>query len=92
MDFALERIRTLKPDQLSKEFLLEIAWLYDRIVKTGSKVPVVDLAFELVWPIDFVGECVRNAIDLGLIHSPKKGSNGGLITKKALKMLGQVER
>ena len=65
MDFALERIRTLKPDQLSKEFLLEIAWLYDRIVKTGSKVPVVDLAFELVWPIDFVGECVRNAIDLG---------------------------
>ena len=71
MDFALERIRTLKPDQLSKEFLLEIAWLYDRIVKTGSKVPVVDLAFELVWPIDFVGECVdRKSTRLNSSHIP----------------------
>ena len=43
IDFALERIRGLQPDSSSEEFLLEIAWLYDRIVRAGSTVPVVEV-------------------------------------------------
>ena len=36
MDFALERARTLTPDSDSKEYLLEIAWLYNRVVLTKT--------------------------------------------------------
>ena len=56
MDFALERIRSLEPDIESEEYLLEIAWMYDRVVQSGSLVPVVDLSYELVLPLDFVAE------------------------------------
>lgn len=90
IDFALERIRGLQPDSNSEEFLLEIAWLYDRIVRAGSTVPVVDLAYELVMPLEFVGECVSTAMDLRFICLPKKGSNGGLISQKALRRLKQI--
>ena len=89
MDFALERIRSLEPDDSSEEYLLEIAWLYDRIVQTGSKVPVVDLSYELVMPLDFVADCVSLAMENGLICLPKKGSNGGRISKRALRKLKQ---
>jgi len=82
IDFALERIRGLEPDANSEEYLVEIAWLYDRVVRSGSTVPVIDLAYELVMPIDFV--------EARLICAPKKGSNGGLISKKALRKLKQV--
>lgn len=58
MDFALERARTLTPDSDSEEYLLEIAWLYNRVVLTGSQIPVIDLAYELVLPEEFIGECV----------------------------------
>ena len=87
LDFALERFKSLTPDSVNEEFLLEISWLYNRVVKSGSAEPVIDLAYELVMPKDFVGECVRNAMVLGLIKTPKKGSNGGLISQKALRKL-----
>jgi hypothetical protein len=87
LDFALERFKSLAPDSVNEEFLLEISWLYNRVVKSGSAEPVIDLTYELVMPKDFVGECVRNAMVLGLIKTPKKGSNGGLISQKALRKL-----
>jgi hypothetical protein len=90
IDFVLERIRSLDPDSSSEEFLLEISWLYDRVVKSGSVQPVIDLAFELVMPKDFVGECVSTAMEMGLIKTPKKNSNGGEISQKALRKLKQI--
>ena len=90
MDFSLERIRSLEPSWGSNEYLLEIAWLYNRIVLTGSQMPVIDLAFELVLPQEFVGDCVLEAIDRGYITNPKRGSFGGKITPKALRRLKQV--
>ena len=89
-DFALERIKSLVPDSESEEFLLEISWLYNRVVQSGSVEPVIDLAFELVMPKDFVGECVSTAMEKGLVKTPKKNSNGGLISQKALRKLKQV--
>ena len=41
-------------------------------------------------PESFVGDCVSNAMHFGLIKTPQKGSNGGLISQKALKKLKQV--
>lgn len=90
IDFALERIKSLNQDSESEEYLLEISWLYNRIVENGSAEPVIDLAFELVMPKDFVGECVSNAMEMGLIKAPKKNSNGGLISQKALRKLRQI--
>ena len=87
LDFALERFKSLTPDSVNEEFLLEISWLYNRVVKSGSAEPVIDLTYELVMPKDFVGECVSNAMEFGLIKTPKKGSNGGLISQKALRKL-----
>ena len=55
MDFSLERIRTLEPDSDDEQYLLEISWLYNRIVLTGSQIPVIDLDYELVLSEEFVG-------------------------------------
>ena len=90
MDFALESISKMSPDSEDEAYLLEISWLYNRIVLTGSLIPVIDLAYELVLPEEFVGECVSNAMEFGLLKAPKKGSNGGLISQKALRKLKQV--
>jgi hypothetical protein len=89
-DFALERIRKLDPNSGSEDFLLEISWLYDRVVQSGSFEPVIDLAYELVMPKEFVGECVSTAMEIGFINNPKKNSNGGQISQKALRKLKQV--
>ena len=90
MDFSLERARTLQPDVDSEAWLLEIAWLYNRVVETGSQIPVIDLAYELVLPEEFVGECVSYAMELGFLTAPKRGTFGGVITPKALRKLKQV--
>ena len=71
-------------------YLLEISWRYDRIVKSGSHTPVIDLAYELVLAEEFVGECVSTAMENGLLTNPKRGSFGGTITPKALRMLKQA--
>jgi predicted DNA-binding transcriptional regulator len=90
MDFSLERARTLQPDADSEAWLLEIAWLYNRVVETGSQIPVIDLAYELVLSEEFVGECVSCAMELGFLTAPKRGTFGGVITPKALRKLKQV--
>ena len=90
MDFALERARTLAPDCNDEQYLLEISWLYNRPVLTGTQTPILDLAYELVLSQDFIGECVTTAMDLGLITNPKRGTFGGKITPKALRKLKQV--
>ena len=87
IDFALERIKTLTPNPYDQEYLLEITWLYNRIVLAGSPEPVIDLAYELVMPVEFIGLCVCNAMEIGFIKLPAKGSNGGLISQKALRAL-----
>ena len=89
LDFALERIRSLTPSSEDEAYLLEISWLYDRIVKTGSAIPVIDLAYELVLSESFIGECVSTAMEAGFIKTPKKGANGGEISQKALWRLKQ---
>ncbi len=71
-------------------YLLEISWHYDRIVKSGSQILVIDLAYKLVLAEEFVGECVSTVMENGLLTNPKRGSFGGTITPKALKMLKQV--
>ena len=90
MDFALERARSMTPDSDDRDYLLEISWLYDHIVKSESQIPVIDLAYELVLAENFVGECVTTAMDEGLLTNPKRGSFGGKITPKALRKLKQV--
>jgi hypothetical protein len=90
MDFSLERARSMDPDSSDQEYLLEISWLYDRIVKSGSQIPVIDLAYELVLAEELVGQCVTTAMDDGLLTNPKRGSFGGSITPKALKLLKQA--
>jgi hypothetical protein len=90
MDFSLERARSMNPNSSDQEYLLEISWLYDCIVKSGSQIPVIDLAYELVLAEDFVGKCVTTAMDDGLLTNPKRGSFGGSITPKALKLLKQA--
>jgi hypothetical protein len=88
MNFALERARNLAPD--SDECLLEITWLYNRLVLTGSQIPVIDLAYELVLPEEFIGECVSPAMEIGFLTTPKRGTFGGKFTPKALRELRQV--
>jgi hypothetical protein len=89
MDFALERARSMTPNSMDWDYLLEISWLYDRIVKSGSQIPVIDLAYELVLAEEFVGECVSTAMDIGFLTAPKRGTFGGKITPKALRTLKQ---
>ena len=90
MEFALERARNLAPDSDSDEYLLEIAWLYNRVVLTGSQIPVIDLAYELVLAEEFIGECVSTAIEIGFLTTPRRGTFGGKVTPKALRGLRQV--
>ena len=73
-----------------QQYLLEISWLYNRIVLSGSQIPVIDLAYELVLPEEFIGECVSTAMELGLLTNPRRGTFGGTISQKALRKLQQV--
>ena len=70
--------------------MLEISWLYHRIVLTGSQIPVIVLAYELVLPEEFTDECVSTAMEIGLLTNPKRGTFGGNISQKALRKLKQV--
>jgi hypothetical protein len=90
MDFSLERIRTLEPDSHDEQYLLEISWLYNRIVLTGSQIPVIDLANELALCEVSIAECIRNSLNLGFLNIPKRGTFEGTISQKALRKLNQV--
>jgi len=87
LDFALMRARALTPNQESEEYLLEIAYLYDRIVRAGSLSPVHDLSLELVQPFDFIADCVSSAMHHRYLKNPVRGSNGGEISQIALRKL-----
>jgi hypothetical protein len=80
----------MTPDSDDWDYLLEISWIYDHIVKSGSQIPMIDLAYELVLAEEFAGGCVSTAIENGLLANSKRGSYGGTITPKALMMLKQV--
>ena len=64
--------------------------IYNISLQVGSQIPVIDLAYELVLPEDFIGECVSTAMDIGFLTAPKRGTFGGKITPKALRKLKQV--
>ena len=82
MDFALERARSMTPDSDDWDYLLEISWLYDRIVKSGSQIPVIDLAYELVLAEEFVGECVSTAMDNGLLTNRSEEASAGRLLRR----------
>jgi hypothetical protein len=91
IEFSVARIRMLLDRQETPEFLAEIAFLYDHIVKTGTHEPVIDLGMKLIIPFDQVGQMVSSAMEAGYIAAPRRGNWGGTITRKALKVLGQSE-
>ncbi len=91
IDFTVARIKSMWGARVTPEFLAEIAFLYDHIVRTGTKEPVIDLGMKLMIPFEQVGEIVAHAIEEGFISAPKRGTWGGTITKKSLKILGQIE-
>jgi hypothetical protein len=87
IDFSLERDKMLYPDLYNDDLILEIAFLCDRTVKEGSQVPVLDLAKELDWAPEEVGEVVLAAMDYKYLTNPKRGVIGAAITNKALRKL-----
>jgi len=87
IDFSLERAKMLYPDLYNDYLILEIAFLYDRTVKEGSQVPVLDLAKELDWAPEEVGEVDLAAMDYKYLTNPKRGVIGAAITNKALRKL-----
>ena len=91
IDFTVARIKSMWGSRVTPEFLAEIAFLYDHIVRTGTKEPVIDLGMKLMIPFDQVGQMVVDAMSLGYLTAPRRGTWGGAITQKALKVLGQVE-
>ena len=92
IQFCVARIHMLrKHSSHTPEFLAEVAFLYDDIVKTGTHEPIIDMGMRLFIPFEQVGEMVAYAMENGYIAAPKRGTWGGTITKKSLKILGQVE-
>ena len=82
MDFSLERIRTLEPNSDDEQYLLEISWLYNRIVLSGSQIPVIDLAYELVLSEEFVGECVTYSMELGFLTNQSAEHSADALRQK----------
>jgi hypothetical protein len=91
IDFTVARIHAMWGGAATPEFLAEIAFLYDHMVKTGTHEPVIDVGMKLMLPFAEVGEIVAYAMEEGFIAAPKKGTWGGTITRKALKILGQAQ-
>jgi hypothetical protein len=90
IEFSVARVRMLLGERDTPAFMAEIAFLYDHIVKTGTHEPVIDLGMKLMIPFDEVGAMVADAMENGYIAAPKRGTWGGTITNKSLKILGQV--
>ena len=90
IEFSVQRLRTIwDTDSDSPQFLAEVAYLYDQIVKTGTQEPVIDMGMKLMIPFAEVGSAVALAMEERYLTAPKKGTWGGSITNKALKVLGQ---
>lgn len=90
IEFSVSRLRILwGGDWDQPEFLAEVAYLYDQIVRTGTHEPIIDMGMKLIIPFEEVGEAVFNAMEWKYITAPKCGTYGGEITNKARKVLGQ---
>jgi len=90
IEFSVARIHSLWGGEATPEFLAEIAFLYDHIVKTGTQEPIIDMGMKLLIPFEQIGEMVAYAMEDGYIAAPKRGTFGGTITRKSLKILGQA--
>jgi hypothetical protein len=90
IEFSVSRLRILwGGDWDQPEFLAEVAYLYDQIVRTGTHEPIIDMGMKLIIPFEEVGEAVSNAMAWRYLTAPKPGTYGGAITNKARRELGQ---
>lgn len=90
IEFSVSRLRQIwDMDRDQPEFLAEVAYLYDQIVQTGTHEPIIEMGMKLMIPFEEVGAAVSNAMEWKYLTAPKRGSNGGTITNKARKVLGQ---
>lgn len=90
IEFSVSRLRILwGGDWDQPEFLAEVAYLYDQIVRTGTHEPIIDMGMKLIIPFEEVGEAVANAMAWRYLTAPKPGTWGGAITNKARRELGQ---
>jgi hypothetical protein len=90
IEFSVSRLRILwDGDWDQPEFLAEVAYLYDQIVRTGTHEPIIDMGMKLIIPFEEVGEAVSNAMAWRYLTAPKPGTWGGAITNKARRELGQ---
>ena len=88
MDFTLERIKFLEDRALSdRELLIEIAYLYDREIKSDSEQPIKKLANILSWEIQTVAECIQNAIEEQFLVRNREEKGTWKISVKALRAL-----
>ena len=88
MDFTLERIKMLADRALSdNELLMEIAYLYNREIKTDSEQPIKKLASILEWDISTVAMCVTNAIEEQFLVRNRDDKGTWKISIKALRAL-----
>lgn len=90
IEFSVSRLRMLwDVDRVDPEFFAEVAYLYDQIVQTGTKEPIIDMGMKLLIPFEEVGYVVSLAMEAKYLTAPKRGTFGGTITNKARKVLGQ---
>ena len=90
IEFSVSRLRILwNVDREDPEFFAEVAYLYDQIVQTGTKEPIIDMGMKLLIPFEEVGYVVSIAMEAKYLTASKRGTFGGTITNKALKVLGQ---
>jgi hypothetical protein len=88
MDFTIERIKMLADRALSdNELLMEIAYLYNREVKSDSEQPIKKLASILNWDISTVAKCVSNAIEEQFLVRNREDKGTWKISVKALRAL-----
>jgi len=92
IEFSVARIHSLWGGAATPEFLAEIAFLYDHIVKTGTQEPIIDMGMKLLIPFEQIGEMVAYAMEDGYIAAPKQGTWGGTITQKSLRILARLKR
>ena len=77
IEFSVIRIRNFWGSRATPEFLAEIAFLYDYIVKTGSHEPIIDMGMKLIIPFAEVGHVVSQAMEAKYITAPKRGEPVG---------------
>ena len=88
MDFTLERIKMLADHALNdNDLLIEIAYLYNREIKTDSEQPIKKLASILDWEISTVANCVSNAIEEQFLVRNREDKGTWKISVKALRAL-----